>query len=84
MTNKSRGNSRGYSLWMAQQVAEADPQLIGVQMAKVCIANNIPASKVAKDLGVSKQAVYAWFVGKFSPSALTLPKIHAWMKQHAA
>lgn len=82
MTNKTRGVSRGYSMYLVEQIKAADPNLIGVQLAKVCIAKDIPAAHVAQMLGVSKQAVYAWFVGRFQPNPTLLPKVEALLAKH--
>jgi len=82
-TNKTKSQARGYSLWMMRQVDAADPALLGVRLAKFCIAKEIPVRQVAQDLGVSKQAIYAWFVGRFSPNAALTPKVEAWLEKHA-
>lgn len=53
----------GYSVVVAERLKSADPELLGVQLGLLCLANNIPAEQVARKLGVSKQTVYNWFEG---------------------
>lgn len=57
----------GYSLALLHKVKAADPKLLGVQLGRFCINNDIPVSAVAKRFGVSRAAVYCWFVGDYSP-----------------
>lgn len=82
MTNDRRSKPRGYSLWIVRQVEAADPQLLGVRLAKACIAKEIPVQRVSQELGVSKQAIYAWFVGRFTPNATLTPKVEAWLERN--
>ena len=82
MTNKTRGYARGYSVYMVDQVGSADSAHLGVQLAKICIDKGIPAAEVARTLGVSKQAVYAWFVGRFQPNVTLTPKVEALIEQY--
>jgi hypothetical protein len=55
---------KGYSLLMADEIKSADPQLLGVQLGRVCINKDIPVSDVASFFGVSRMTVYSWFRGK--------------------
>lgn len=83
-TNKTRHFPRGYTMWIAEQVAKADQTLVGVQLANFCIKNGIPATKVAQDLGVSKPTVYAWFVGRFHPSPPQAEKVATLIEAYTA
>jgi transcriptional regulator with XRE-family HTH domain len=56
--------SKGYSALTIQEVQEANPTLLGVKLAKICIDRGIPVSDVAEFFGVSRVTVYAWFRGK--------------------
>ena len=56
--------AKGYSALTIREVQEANPTLLGVKLAKVCINRNIPVSDVAEFFGVSRVTVYAWFRGK--------------------
>lgn len=56
--------SKGYSALTIREVQEANPTLLGVKLARICIDRNIPVSDVAEFFGVSRVTVYAWFRGK--------------------
>lgn len=59
--------SYGYSARLiALNKSHNDTQL-GVKLGRVCIALDIPVSRVASQLGVSKQTVYNWFMGMYEP-----------------
>ena len=58
----------GYSLHLQQLNNDADVKNIGVRLGRYCIRCGIPVTKVAKQFGVSRQAVYNWFSGKSAPS----------------
>lgn len=79
MTNNRRPRNRGYSLWIVRQVEAANSELLGVRLAKFCIANDISVATVAADLGVSRQAVYRWFVGDYYPQAKMAARIETWL-----
>lgn len=49
---------------MAEEIKSADPQLLGVQLGRVCLNKDIPVSDVASFFGVSRMTVYSWFRGK--------------------
>jgi predicted transcriptional regulator len=59
---------KGYSLLMADEIKSADPQLLGVQLGRVCLNKDIPVSDVASFFGVSRMTVYSWFRGKSTVS----------------
>jgi DNA-binding phage protein len=73
---------RGYSTVFVQAVQAADPQLLGVQLARLCIARNISAATVARDAGVSKPAVYAWFTGRSQPKAAQVERLLDLLRQY--
>lgn len=56
--------ARTYTPKLIKLVEEADVSKLGVQLAKVCIENNIPVHDVADFLKVSRVTVYNWFKGK--------------------
>ena len=62
-----KNDARGYSYAMVIAIRNADPNLPGVQLGLFCVEHNIPATKVAKDLGVARHSVYSWFTGRFKP-----------------
>jgi hypothetical protein len=53
-----------YSVKIVRLNTEANPDLLGVQLGRLCISSNISVNQVAKDLDVTKAAVYRWFAGK--------------------
>lgn len=55
--------AKGYSSLFVQDVKNANPSLIGVKLAKLCIKNDIPVIEVADYFKVSRMSVYAWFRG---------------------
>lgn len=61
--------SQGYSLSVAEGIANADGNLIGVQLGRFCLDRGIPVSEVANALIVSRQTLYAWFSGAVQPRA---------------
>lgn len=60
-------NNRGYSRKFADANKKADSSHIGVQLGRICIARDISVPDVAQYLGVSRQAIYLWFLGKSKP-----------------
>ena len=53
-----------YSVKTVRLNSEANQDLLGVQLGRLCISSSIPVNKVAMDVGVTKSAVYRWFAGK--------------------
>lgn len=64
-------NNRGYSQKFVYANKKADQTHIGVQLGRICIARDIPVPDVAEYLGVSRQAVYMWFLGRSNPHPAT-------------
>ena len=56
--------SKGYSSLTIQEIQQANPTLLGVKLAKICVDRNIPVVDVAEFFGVSRVTVYSWFRGK--------------------
>lgn len=59
--------SYGYSLKLIEANKGADIASLGVQLGRKCIQHEVPVSKVANDLGVTRQSVYNWFCGVTTP-----------------
>lgn len=55
--------AKGYSSLFIQSVKDANPNLLGVKLAKLCIKKDIPVIEVAEYFNVSRMSVYAWFRG---------------------
>jgi hypothetical protein len=56
--------ARGYSSLFIQAVNDANPNLIGVKLAKICIKKDIPVVDVANYFKISRMSVYSWFRGE--------------------
>jgi transposase-like protein len=54
----------GYSRRLVDEVQRADSSKIGVRLGVVCLKSDVPVSRVARLLGVSRVTVYSWFRGK--------------------
>lgn len=61
----------GYSIRMAQSIEEADGNLLGVKLGRVCLARDISVAEAAREMGVSRQTVYYWFLGLSQPGKTT-------------
>ena len=59
--------SRGYSHNLVKLVEQADQNLIGVQLGRMCIENDISVRTLADKLNVSRMTIYHWFAGRFIP-----------------
>lgn len=57
----------GYSVKLVETNKAADDAHLGVQLGRQCIKHSIPVSKVAADLGATRQTVYNWFCGAAAP-----------------
>jgi DNA-binding transcriptional regulator YdaS (Cro superfamily) len=55
---------KAYTILMEQAINDANPFLLGVKLAKICVKLDIPISDVAEYIGVSNSTVHGWFVGK--------------------
>ena len=53
-----------FTVFTAQAINEANPNLLGVKLGRICVARQIPMKDVAQYLGVSYPTVYKWFTGK--------------------
>lgn len=68
-------NNKGYSRRFAEANKKADQSHIGVQLGRICINKDIPVPDVAEYLGVSRQAVYLWFLGRSMPHPRTRDRL---------
>lgn len=53
----------GYSIAIAHAINQANPKLLGVQLGRACLKNNISVKDVADFFGVTRMTVYNWFKG---------------------
>jgi len=73
----------GYSVKFAIANSNADQEHIGVMLGKLCIAKDISVIEVARHFGVSRTAIYAWFLGKSNPNKTHEVKIYKYLKKKA-
>jgi hypothetical protein len=57
--------ARPYSTKFLVGLTQADPERVGVQLAKACVDAKLPATSVAIFFGVSRMAVHKWFRGQY-------------------
>jgi DNA-binding transcriptional regulator YiaG len=53
----------GYSIATAHAINHANPKLLGVQLGRACLKNNISVTDVSNFFGVTRTTVYNWFKG---------------------
>ncbi len=56
--------SYGYSARLVDSNDEADGDMPGVRLGRLCIAQRIPATEVASRFNVSRATIYNWFCGR--------------------
>lgn len=69
----------GYSQRIVERNRRADDRLIGVRLGRVCIAQEVPVSVVAREFKVTRQTVYNWFSGASSPATLLHTRIDVYI-----
>lgn len=57
----------GYTQRIVAEINKADPTLVGVVLGKLCLAKGYSVIEVAEVLGVSRQTVYNWMIGRNKP-----------------
>lgn len=62
----------GYSARIINEINEANPELLGVRLGRLCVTKNISVVDASRHFKVSTQTVYNWFRGLSSPSRETL------------
>jgi transcriptional regulator with XRE-family HTH domain len=73
----------GYSVKFTEAVAKANQELVGVMLARLCIKKDISVIEVANHFGVSRTAIYAWFLGRSTPNKVHEVKIYKYLKKKA-
>lgn len=71
--------SQGYSLRLRDLNRRAPSKLLGVQLGRLCIKHDVPASVVAERMGVSRQTIYNWFRGASNPSPNLIVLVEQYM-----
>lgn len=69
----------GYSVRLLRRNEEADVSNVGVQLGRLCIAQDISVHEVARRLRVSRQTVYNWFCGAHAPLKSVEPDVAAYI-----
>jgi DNA-binding transcriptional regulator YiaG len=64
---RAKPSQRGYTSRMAARIRQADRKLVGVQLGRICLKQDIAVASVATYLAVSRQIVYRWFSGEAEP-----------------
>lgn len=73
--------SYGYSAKVVALNQQADRSNLGVRLGRACIKKDIPVSMVATTLGVSRQTLYNWFVGKSSPQPMMVGLVARYLER---
>lgn len=73
--------AKGYSVLTIQEIKEANPNLLGVKLGKICVERNIPVKDVAEYFSVSRVTVYAWFRGKMVVSGKHVEKLQTLLRK---
>jgi transcriptional regulator with XRE-family HTH domain len=58
----------GYTQRIVSSIQNANPELIGVQLGQICLAKGYSVVEVAEVVGVSRQTVYNWMIGRNEPN----------------
>lgn len=69
----------GYSRNLVDANRKASAVSCGVRLGRLCIRADIPVSKIAGALGVSRATVYNWFTGETIPAPEFEIRILEWM-----
>lgn len=70
-----------YSHSVVKRVYDANPDMLGVQLGRRCIALDIPINDVAEFMHVSPATVQAWFFGTVGVSAAHAQQISDILKK---
>jgi transcriptional regulator with XRE-family HTH domain len=70
---------QGYSIRIAEAIKNADGDLLGVQLGRLCLERDISVAEVARTLKVTRQTVYGWFSGTTLPQTSHESGIRAWL-----
>lgn len=82
MSDTTSPAQRKYLLKTKEYVDSANGHLLGVKLGRVCVANQIPVTTIAKRFGVTRQAVYNWFYGFSEPRRELQVEIKSFIAAH--
>lgn len=67
--------ARGYSINTITAIQQANKELLGVQLGRLCTDKDIPVSEIAAFTGVTRATVYSWFKGHHAVASKHIPKV---------
>ena len=73
--------SYGYSAKLVALNRQADKSNLGVRLGRACIKEDIPVAKVSTALGVSRQTLYNWFMGRSSPQPMMVDLVARYLER---
>lgn len=73
--------SYGYSAKLVALNKQADKANLGVRLGRACIKENLPVTLVATALGVSRQTLYNWFIGRSSPQPMMVDLVARYLER---
>lgn len=71
--------SYGYSQSLVDANKKANARSLGVALGRLCIKHGVPVTEVAKELEVSRMAVYNWFLGTHTPTSSLKSRVRAYI-----
>jgi transcriptional regulator with XRE-family HTH domain len=71
--------SQGYTIKVADAIRNADGNLLGVKLGRVCLDRDISVQEAALTLGVTRQTIYQWFCGETNPHEQHTIAMQKWM-----
>ena len=74
-------SSKSYSILALQAINDANPFMVGVKLAKICVKLDIPIKDVAEYVGVKPQTIRNWFFGHHEVSARYADKVEELVKK---
>jgi len=57
----------GFTQRIVKEIKNANPMLVGVELGQLCLDRGYSVVEVAEVLGVSRQTVYNWMIGRNKP-----------------
>jgi transcriptional regulator with XRE-family HTH domain len=71
--------SQGYTIKVADAIKDADGNLLGVKLGRICLSRDISVQEAARTLGVTRQTIYQWFCGETNPHEQHIDAMLKWM-----
>jgi len=74
---------QGYTIEFARKVRAGDKSKRGVVLGAIALSKGIPVANIAEYVGVSRTAVYGWFLGKYDPSRANALRLEEYVVGYA-